>query len=49
MIDTAEESSYEYRDFYIETLEAWQDDHFDNAVEVHNTIWNANNGTVGKA
>lgn len=49
MIDTAEESSYEYRDFYIETLEAWQNDHFANAVEVHNTIWNANNGTVGKA
>src|SRR5699024_2241131 len=49
MIHAAEESSYEYRDFYIETLEAWQNDHFANAVEVHITIWNANNGTVEKA
>lgn len=49
MLGIAEESSYSYKDFYVETLNEWQDGNFDNAVEVHNTIWNSKNGTVGKA
>ncbi|WP_411843864.1 DUF6241 domain-containing protein [Salinicoccus sp. HZC-1] len=49
MHSTAQESDYEYRDFYIKVLENWQNDDFSNAVEVHNFIWNARNGTVGRA
>lgn len=49
MLEIAKESSYEYSsDFYIDTLRNWENGIFDNAVEVHNTIWNANNGTVGR-
>ncbi|WP_411843808.1 DUF6241 domain-containing protein [Salinicoccus sp. HZC-1] len=48
-LQIARESTYEYKDFYIETLEAWQSGDFSNAVTVHNVIWNARDGTVGKA
>ena len=40
---------YEHSEFYEQTLLAWQDDDFSNAVSVHNTIWNWHNGTVGRA
>ena len=40
---------YEHSEFYEETLLAWQDGNFSNAVSVHNTIWNWHNGTVGRA
>lgn len=49
MLGIAEESNYEYKDFYIDTLKRWQAGDFNNAVKVHNIIWNANNGTIGKA
>lgn len=49
MLRIAEESNYEYKDFYIDTLKRWQAGDFNNAVKVHNIIWNANNGTIGKA
>ncbi|MFC3419922.1 DUF6241 domain-containing protein [Salinicoccus hispanicus] len=47
--ETAKNSDYAYRDFYMETLEAWMDGDFSNAVEVHNVIWNERNGSVGRA
>ncbi|GAB3064360.1 hypothetical protein GCM10027156_13070 [Salinicoccus sesuvii] len=47
--ETAKASNYVYRDFYMETLEAWMDGDFSNAVAVHNIIWNERNGTIGKA
>jgi glutamate mutase epsilon subunit len=49
MLSIAEESDYEYKDFYISSLEQWQAGNFEDAVKVHNIICNANDGTVGKA
>ncbi|CAM4204320.1 DUF6241 domain-containing protein [Lacicoccus alkaliphilus] len=49
MYETAEASDYTYRDFYMRALEAWMEGDFSNAVQVHNTIWNEQNGNVGKA
>lgn len=40
---------YRHGDFYEETLTAWENGDFSNAVTVHNTIWNWHNGTVGRA
>ncbi|MCG1008500.1 hypothetical protein J4760_00395 [Salinicoccus sp. ID82-1] len=47
--ETAKTSDYEYRAFYMETLKAWMNGDFSNAVEVHNVIWNERNGSVGQA
>jgi Family of unknown function (DUF6241) len=44
---TAEE--YKYQDFYVEALTEWDKGNFNNAVDVHNHIWNLNGGTIGKA
>ncbi|WP_226657614.1 DUF6241 domain-containing protein [Guptibacillus hwajinpoensis] len=44
---TAEE--YKYQDFYTEALIEWDNGNFNNAVDVHNHIWNLNGGTIGKA
>ena len=41
--------NYEHSDFYEESLTAWEQGDFSNAVTVHNTIWNWHDGTVGKA
>jgi hypothetical protein len=49
MLKTAEESSYQYKDFYIETLSAWQEGDFTNAVQVHNVIWKSQDGSIGIA
>lgn len=40
---------YDHSDFYENTLLAWQNDDFSNAVSVHNTIWNWHKGSVGRA
>lgn len=40
---------YDHFDFYERTLKAWGRGDFDNAVEVHNTIWDWKGGSVGKA
>lgn len=40
---------YENGDFYEQTLSAWEQGDFSNAVSVHNTIWTWHNGTVGRA
>ena len=40
---------YEHSAFYEETLTAWKQGDFSNAVSVHNTIWKWHNGTVGRA
>lgn len=45
----ANSAAYEHSAFYEETLTAWQQGDFSNAVAVHNTIWNWHKGTVGKA
>lgn len=49
LIEIVEKNSYSDEKFFLETLDAWQDGNFSNAVEVHNTIWNWHSGTVGKA
>lgn len=49
MLETTRQSDYRYKDFYIEALEEWQAGEFDNAVEVHNVIWEAHDGNTGKA
>jgi len=36
-------------DFYEKTLTTWLDGDFSNAVQVHNTIWEMQDGTIGKA
>lgn len=40
---------YENGAFYEDTLAAWEQGDFSNAVSVHNTIWTWHNGTVGRA
>ncbi len=40
---------YKYQDFYSEALTEWDKGNFNNAVDVHNYIWNLNGGTIGKA
>ena len=47
--ETAKKSDYEYREFYMVALEDWMEGDFSNAVQVHNTIWNEQDGTIGKA
>ncbi|WP_213810490.1 DUF6241 domain-containing protein [Jeotgalicoccus sp. WY2] len=49
MLTTAEKSDYQYKDFYIETLSAWQQGDFTNAVQVHNVIWKSQDGSIGIA
>lgn len=49
LIEIVEKNSYPDEKFYLETLDAWQEGNFSNAVEVHNTIWGWHSGTIGKA
>ena len=49
MLKKAQASDYDYKDFYIETLSAWQDGDFSNAVQVHNVIWKSQDGSIGIA
>lgn len=49
LVEIVEKNSYPDEKFFLETLDAWQEGNFSNAVEVHNTIWNWHSGTVGKA
>ncbi len=42
-------NDYQDKKFYLETLEAWEEGNFSNAVNVHNTIWTWHRGTIGKA
>lgn len=43
------EDHYENYDFYKKSLKAWDKGDFSNAVTVHNTIWEWQNGSIGKA
>lgn len=45
----ANENIYEHYEFYEKTLTAWEQGDFSNSVDVHNTIWDWHNGTVGRA
>ncbi len=45
----ARESEFSHRDFYMETLNAWKDGDFNNVVQVHNFIWEIQNGSIGRA
>jgi len=45
----ANEGAYEEYEFYEQSLTAWEEGNFSNAVNVHNTIWEWHNGTVGRA
>ncbi|WP_319471286.1 DUF6241 domain-containing protein [uncultured Trichococcus sp.] len=49
MLRVLDEANYEHETFYRETLEAWMNGDFSNAVDVHNMLWEAQGGTVGKA
>lgn len=40
---------YEHGDYYESVLNQWKNGNFANSVEIHNTIWNWHNGTVGRA
>ncbi|WP_100010341.1 DUF6241 domain-containing protein [Lentibacillus sediminis] len=41
--------NYSSGHFFEEVLNEWKNGDFSNAVEVHNTIWSEENGTVGRA
>lgn len=49
LLAIVEAGDFEEKSFYLNTLEAWQQGDFSNAVEVHNTIWSWHGGTIGKA
>lgn len=42
-------AAYDNEGFYREALTAWKNGDFSNVVEVHNTIWKWQDGSVGKA
>lgn len=48
-IVSANKEYYEHGEFYETALTAWKQGDFSNAVDVHNTIWDWQNGTVGRA
>ena len=45
----ANEGAYDEYAFYEDALTEWEQGKFSNAVDVHNTIWEWHNGTVGRA
>lgn len=49
MLLILDKADYKHEDFYREALNAWKNGDFSNAVEVHNTIWEWQGGTIGKA
>lgn len=49
LIEIVEANDYQHEDFYLETLKEWEAGNFENAVTVHNYIWNVKNGTIGEA
>lgn len=49
LIAIVEEGTYFHEDFYLDTLNAWKEGDFTNAVDVHNTIWEWQGGNVGRA
>lgn len=49
MLSLLDENEYEDEDYYREVLTTWKDGDFSNAVEVHNKIWRAQDGSIGKA
>lgn len=48
-IARANEEVYEESEFYEKTLTAWEQGDFTNSINVHNTIWEWHDGTVGRA
>lgn len=49
MLSLLDENDYEDEDYYLEVLTKWKEGNFSNAVEVHNKIWRAQDGSIGKA
>lgn len=49
MLMILDKADYKHEDFYREALTAWKNGDFSNAVKVHNTIWEWQGGTIGKA
>lgn len=49
MLFHLESTEYVNQEFYFETLTQWSEGNFDNAVDVHNFIWQLQGGTVGIA
>lgn len=49
MISVLDEEDFSREDFYRETLLAWKEGDFSNAVDVHNRIWEIQGGTIGRA
>ncbi len=47
--EIVQKNDYQDEKFYLETLNAWEEGNFSNAVNVHNTIWTWHGGTIGKA
>lgn len=49
MLSVLDKEDFSREDFYRETLLAWKEGDFSNAVDVHNRIWNIQDGTIGRA
>ena len=49
MLSVLDKEDFSREDFYRETLLAWKEGDFSNAVDVHNRIWNVQDGTIGRA
>lgn len=49
LIGHLSEVEYENEPQYLATLNAWKDGDFSNVVDVHNRIWKAQGGNIGKA
>ncbi|WKA55856.1 DUF6241 domain-containing protein [Planococcus shixiaomingii] len=49
VIVKANQDKYEHGEYYRTILEEWQAGNFENAVSVHNFVWQLKGGTVGRA
>lgn len=49
LLSLLDENDYDDEDYYRKVLNIWKKGDFSNAVEVHNKIWRAQDGSIGKA
>lgn len=49
LVKVLDEKEFEHEIYYRETLKDWKAGDFSNSVDVHNRIWNAQGGTLGRA
>lgn len=49
LLNELKQTDYKHKDRYREILKNWKKGNFSNAVEVHNAMWEIDEGTTGRA